>query len=88
MEAVIEPFAGSGQPFSCRNRGGMANDGNKVAVASRLYAQYAKAVLSIVERHPLDSAGDYLAVRLDHGGRPNIGWMIGDAGAYGERRKP
>jgi hypothetical protein len=41
-----------------------------------------------VERHPLDSAGDYLAVRQDHGGRSNIGWMIGDAGAYGEGRKP
>jgi hypothetical protein len=65
----------------------VANDGNKVAVASRLYAQHAKAVLSIVERHPLDGAGDYLAVWLDHGGRSNIGLMIGDAGAYGERRK-
>jgi hypothetical protein len=38
-------------------------------------------------RHPLDSAGDYLAVRLDYGGRSNIRWMIGDAGAYGERRR-
>jgi hypothetical protein len=47
----------------------MANDGNKVAVASRFYAQHAKAVLGVVERYPLDGAGDYLAVRLGGGGR-------------------
>jgi hypothetical protein len=66
----------------------VANKGNEVAVAPRLYAQHPEAILGVVERHPLDGAGDYLAVWLDHGGRSNIGWMIGDAGAYGERRKP
>jgi hypothetical protein len=68
MGAVVEPFAGRRQPFSCRDRGSVANDGNEVAVAPRLYAKHAEASLGIVEGHALDRASYYLVIRLGSGG--------------------
>jgi hypothetical protein len=59
----------SPEAVTCRDRGRVADDGDEVAVAPRLYAQHAKAVLGIVERHPLDGASDYLAIGLGDGGR-------------------
>jgi hypothetical protein len=61
---------------STPRRNGVANDGDEVAMPTRLYAQHAEAVLGIVERHPLDSAGEHFAVRLGCGGRRRRRLMI------------
>jgi hypothetical protein len=37
----------------------VADDGDQVAVSARLDPQNAEAVLGIVERHPLDQAGQH-----------------------------
>ena len=42
----------------------MANDGGEVAMPARLYTKHAKAGLGIVERDPLNDAGEYFAVGL------------------------
>jgi hypothetical protein len=44
------------------NRRGMADDGDEIALAARLHPQHAKAAVLVMERHPLDKAGEVLAV--------------------------
>jgi hypothetical protein len=71
MGPVVDPYTRGGDPFSCGDRRRVTNDGNEITMRTRLYAQHAKAALAIVERHPLDGAGEHLAVR--HGGRQQRG---------------
>ena len=37
----------------------MADDGGKVAMPARLYTKHAEPGVAIVERHPLDDAGEH-----------------------------
>ena len=60
MGAVVEPFARGRDPFARRDRGGMSDHRDEVAVPARLDAQHAEAVLVIVEGHALDDAGQHL----------------------------
>ena len=47
-----------GDPFAGGDRGGVAHDGDQVAMAARLDPQNAEAVLGVVERDALDEAGE------------------------------
>ena len=44
------------------DRGRVADHGDQVALAADLDPQHAEAVLGVVERHPLDQAGQRLAL--------------------------
>ena len=55
--AVVDPFARGGDPLAGGDRRGVADDGDQFAMAARLDAQDAEAVLGIVEGDPLDQAG-------------------------------
>ena len=57
MGAVVDPFARRGDPLAGGDHGGVADDGDQIAVAARLDAQNAEAVLGVVERDALDKAG-------------------------------
>ena len=59
--AVVDPFAGRGDPLARGNGGGVPDDGDEVAVPARLYPEHGEAALGIVERHPLDDAGEHFA---------------------------
>ena len=70
MGTVVDPFPRCGDPLPRRNHGGVADDRHQIAVAAGLDAQNAEPVIGIVERHPLDEAGQNLLVRrfrLPHG---------------------
>ena len=61
MRAVVEPFARGGDPFTGRDRRGVAHHRHEVANPAGLDAQHAEAILGIVEGHTLDDAGqDFL----------------------------
>ena len=59
MGAIVEPFARGGDPFTGGDRCGVADDRHEVAIAARLDAQHAEAILGIVEGHALDDAGQH-----------------------------
>ena len=63
MGAVVDPFARGGDPLAGGDRGGVPDDGYQVAVAARLDAQNAEAVLGIVERDPLDETRQHFLGR-------------------------
>ena len=56
MSAIIDPFAGCGDPLAGGDRCGMSNDGHQFAVAARLCPSDAEAVLVVMEGDPLDKA--------------------------------
>ena len=45
VDAVVDPFAGGGDPFAGRNGRGVANHGHDITMPARLGAQNAKAIL-------------------------------------------
>ena len=57
MRAVVNPFAGYGDPFPGGDRRGMADDRHEIAMAARLDPQDAKAVLGVMERDAFDKTG-------------------------------
>ena len=57
MGVVVDPFPGSRNPLARRNHGGVADDGDEVAVPARLGAQNAKTVIAVVEGDALDETG-------------------------------
>ena len=61
--AIVDPFAGCGDPLPGRADRGMADDGHQVAMTARFRPEDAKAVLSIVEGDPLDKAGEHFLRR-------------------------
>jgi hypothetical protein len=63
------------------------NNGNEVAVAACLAAEGAESSHGIVERHPLDGAGDYLSVGLGGGGVRGHRRMIGYVSGEGDSRE-
>ena len=56
MGAVVDPFARRGDPFAGGDHRGVADDGHQFAVAARLDAENAKAVLGVVEGDAFDEA--------------------------------
>jgi hypothetical protein len=56
MGVVVDPVARGRNPFSCGDRGGVADDGDQVTMATRLDPENAKAILGIVERNSFDKA--------------------------------
>jgi len=63
MGTVVDPFARRRDPFSRGDHRGVADNGDQVAVAARLDAENAEAVLGVVERDTLDDAGQNLPGR-------------------------
>ena len=63
--AIVDPFAGGGDPFAGGDRRGMADDGHQIAVAARLDPQNAEAVLGVVEGDAFDQAGEHFLYRSD-----------------------
>ena len=62
MGAVVVPDAGRLNELTRRDRSGMTDDGDQVAMTTRLDAENAEPVLRIMEGHPLDQTGQYLPV--------------------------
>ena len=73
MGAVVDPITRGRDPFSGGDRGGVADNGGEIAVPSRLHTQHAETGLGAVECHPLDDAGEHLAVGLRGGRRHGHG---------------
>jgi hypothetical protein len=63
MGAIVDPLARGSDPLAGADRGGMAENGDQVAVATRLDPEHAEAVVGVVEGDALDQAGEDLAVR-------------------------
>jgi hypothetical protein len=62
MGAVIDPIAGSSDPFAGADCGGVPHDRYQIAVATRFGPQNAEAVLGVVEGHPFDQASEHLTI--------------------------
>ena len=63
VSAIVDPFAGCGDPLAGGNDGGVADDGHQIAVSARLRPQNAEAVLRVVEGDPLDEACEHFLCR-------------------------
>src|SRR5262249_57053259 len=77
MDAVVDPATARLDELAGRNRRGMPQHRDHVALAARLDAQHAKSVLLIMECDPLDEAGQDLRGRagrcsLKHGHPGNV----------------
>jgi hypothetical protein len=62
MSAVVRPITGGRDPLAGRNRGGIADDRDEVAVASRLHPDDAKAVLGVLVGNALNQPSKHLPV--------------------------
>ena len=56
MGAIVDPFAGCGDPLAGGNDGGMADDGHQIAMPARFRPEHAEAVLGVMEGDPLNEA--------------------------------
>src|ERR1051325_10462327 len=77
MDPVVDPTATRLNELAGGNRRCMPQHRDQVALATRLDAQYTKPVLLVMERHPLDKAGQDLCGRvrcraLEHGHPGNV----------------
>ena len=63
MGAVVDPFARRGDPFAGGDRGGVPDGGHQFAVAARLDAENAEAVLGVVEGDALDETRQHFLGR-------------------------
>src|SRR5207248_5565324 len=77
VDAVVHPGSARLDKLAGRNGRSMAEHGDQLPLAARLDAQHAKPVLVVVERDPLDEAGQDLCGRtwrrsLSHGHPPNV----------------
>ena len=63
VRAVGDPDADGVDEFARRDRRGMADDGDEVALAARLHLQDGEAVVLIVKGHALDRADERLSGR-------------------------
>jgi hypothetical protein len=59
--AVDNPLPCCGNPLAGRDRGGVADNGDQVAVPASLRTQDAEAIVRIVESDALDQAGQHFA---------------------------
>ena len=61
VRAIIDRFAGDGNPFARRDRSRLADDGHEITMPARLGSEHAEPVLLVVEGDPLNQAGqDFL----------------------------
>src|SRR6266567_9504524 len=70
--AVVDPVAGRCNPLAGRDRGGMADQGDQLAVATGPDPDDAKAILGVLVGDPLDQSGKDLVIGwrgLIHDGR-------------------
>ena len=77
--AVVDPLPGDGDLLAGGDGCGVADNGDQVSVAARLHPQHGEAALGIVERHPLDDAGEHFAIgpgrlRFGHCRPPRSVW--------------
>ena len=63
MRAIVDPFAGRGDPLAGGNDGGVTDDGHQIAMAARLCSENAETVLGVMESDPLDEAGEHFLGR-------------------------
>jgi hypothetical protein len=64
MGAVVGPVAGGRNPLAGGDHGGMANDGDEIAVASRLDPNDAKSVVGILVGDALNQPSQHLPIGL------------------------
>ena len=57
MVVIIDPFARSSDPFSCRNDCRMSDNRQQVTITARLDAEDAETAISIMKCDPLDQTG-------------------------------
>ena len=57
---IVDPAAARLDKFAGRDHRGVADDGNRIALAAGLDPQHTKAALRIVECHPVDQTGQNL----------------------------
>ena len=72
--AVVDPGAGGLDELAGADRGGSADHGDQIALAANLDPQHAEAGLGVVEGHPLDQAGQGLALGRREPVDAIIGW--------------
>jgi hypothetical protein len=60
---AVGPVTGSRNPLTGGNHGGVANDGDEIAVATRLDPNDAKAVVGILLGDALDQSGQHFPIR-------------------------
>jgi len=60
MGAVVDPGSVRLDKLAHRNHRRMTDSGDEIALASRLDAQHAEAVLRVMEGYPVDQAGQDL----------------------------
>ena len=74
--AIGDPDADGVDEFARRDRGGMPDDRDEVALAARLHLQDGEAVVLIVKRHPLDRADERFTRSGRVGCRPqDASWL-------------
>jgi hypothetical protein len=56
MRAVVDPGSARLNELARRNHRRITKDGDQVTLAPGLHPQHAKAVLGVVEGHPVDQA--------------------------------
>ena len=77
VRPVVGPGAGDLDPFAGRDHGGMADDGDEVALPASLEAEHAEAVLLVVERDALHETGEVLRRSLAGRGGPEAhGYIV------------
>src|SRR6185437_11790806 len=67
VRPVIDPLTRGSDPLAGVDRGCVTHKRDEIAMAAGLDPEHAKAVLGIMERHPLHDPGEHIMVRF--GGR-------------------
>ena len=82
MGAVVDPFAGRGDPLARRDGRGVADDRHQIAVSARLGPENTEAVLGVLEGDPLnvDTSAASVLDRLP-GDSPGMAERKGACGA-------
>ena len=62
MGAVVRPVAGGHNPLAGGDHGSVANDGDEIAVTTRLDPNDAKAIVGILVGDALNQPGQHLAI--------------------------
>src|SRR5271157_2444108 len=58
MRAIIGPLAARLDKLAGGDHRGMTDDSNRIALAARLYAQHAEAIVFVMKCYPLNEAGE------------------------------
>jgi hypothetical protein len=60
--AIVDPISGGCNPLASRDRGGMANQSDQLAMTTGLNADDAKAILGVLVSDALDQSGEHFAI--------------------------